>query len=129
MVDDNGIKATEQEIKSSLDEIRNFVATEAFLSVLGDLFALPEHLRHEFVEAVLLDPALLKSRGVDVPDTLSIQRSHFSDNRPTLFCVSKELKENIGWKKVTFTFDNQTIGIIPPFALKPESRVVLGIAG
>jgi hypothetical protein len=41
-----------------------------------------------------------------VPHDIIFQRSAFSDNRPSLFCMTKYLPDGIGWKKVTITFDN-----------------------
>lgn len=67
---------------------------------------LPPDERASLVSEVVLDPGARASRGITVPAGLVIQRSTFADARPTLFCVAKHLPRNLGWKKVTITFDN-----------------------
>jgi len=59
------------------------------------------------VQEVLLDAALLRERGVHVPEGILIQRSAFGDRRPTLFCVKKYLpkKFHSAWENVNLTFD------------------------
>ncbi|GAA5024170.1 hypothetical protein GCM10025734_82300 [Kitasatospora paranensis] len=48
--------------------------------------------------------------GVFVPAGLTIQRSTFRDDRPTLFCIVKHLPHGLLWEKVTVTFDNPSGG-------------------
>lgn len=99
-----------QAINASLKKIGQFVQTDAFQSLLQDLYREPVTDRSEFVDKVILDDEKLAQRGVTVPDGLLIQRSAFKDGRPTLFCVTEKMpKENL-WKKATFTFDNEISG-------------------
>jgi hypothetical protein len=113
-------QAAQAAISVAMRRIGEFVSTEAFQSVFAEMEALPEHLRHEFVELVWLDPRELARRRLFVPDDLQIQRSFFGDRRPTLFCVNKFLPEGLGWKRVTVTYDNQTAGSKPEFALEED---------
>jgi hypothetical protein len=105
--------------------IIDFVCSSPFRDVLRELSELPEALRHEFVDLVLLDNEQLSLRGVTVPEGLSIQRSYFADNRPTLFCVVAHVPPGFGWKKLTVTYDNQMIGRgIPSFARDENGDVL-----
>jgi hypothetical protein len=45
------------EVKLGLQEIADFATFEPFHTLLNELYELPEHLRHEFVELALLDPS------------------------------------------------------------------------
>lgn len=92
------------EIRSGLEEIRDFITEDNFLKVVDELYNLEEADRDEFVRTVLLDDSKLAERGIIVPEGMKIQRSQFGDDRPTIFCVTKLLSDNI--RKVTFTFDN-----------------------
>ena len=87
-------------------EIMNFVTTESFQSVVNELYSKPYEERPKFVFDVLLSANELKIRGVETPENLIIQRSHFEDQRPTLFCITKMLPSGCGWEKITLTFDN-----------------------
>jgi hypothetical protein len=107
------------------NELTNFVCTDSFRSLLGEMSSLPEHLRHEFVELVLLDKAQLARRGVHVPKGIEIQRSFFADQRPTLFCVSKAVPAGHLWKKITITFDNERVGLAnPQFACSEDGQLL-----
>jgi hypothetical protein len=90
----------------ALDDLSKLVATHEFKKMLEELWSVPEPFRHEFVEVVVLDPEELARRNIRVPNDISIQRSWFADERPTLFCVTKYLPNDVGWKKVTVTIDN-----------------------
>jgi hypothetical protein len=94
------------DIREKMREIQSFILTPEFRRVYNELMSFPPHLRHEFVELIMLNPEELKKRGIDVPSGLKIQRSEFADKRPTLFCITNHLSENMGWKKITITFDN-----------------------
>jgi hypothetical protein len=96
-------------------ELTHFVCSEPFRSMLEELSALPEGLRHEYVDLVLLDPDLLRSRGVSPPPNIEIQRSYFSDGRPTLFSVTKRMPAGLLWEKITITFDNETLALKCPW--------------
>ena len=118
-------EAAQAAINAAMKQIADFVSTEAFQSVFAEMEALPERLRHEFVELVWLDPGELARRGLSVPDDLQIQRSFFGDKRPTLFCVNKFLPEGMGWKRVTVTYDNQTAGSKPDFVLEEDGTTFI----
>jgi hypothetical protein len=98
-------------IQNALREIVFFVTGEQFASVIDEIYALPEADRATFVENILLDKTQLSERGISPPDDMIIQRSAFSDGRPTLFCVTKLVPEGCVWKKVTVTFDNPQAGV------------------
>jgi hypothetical protein len=66
-------------------ELIDFVCSEPFRRVLDECGALPEHLRHEFVELVLLDDDQLTSRGVKVPAGMKVQRSFLRTEGPRFF--------------------------------------------
>jgi hypothetical protein len=93
-------------IRTAMAELQLFVKQPAFSQALREMRQLPEQLRHEFVALVFLDADELKRRGVVVPPDIAVQRSEFTDKRPTLFCVCKHLPPTLVWKKVTITFDN-----------------------
>jgi hypothetical protein len=106
-------------------DLTDFVCSHEFKSMLLELGALPEHLKHEFVEFVLLDSDQLKLRGIRVPDGIQIQRSYFADQRPTLFCVTKKVPKGLFWEKITITFDNETVGLAKPsFACDGEGNLL-----
>ena len=93
-------------VGDALDDIASFIDTPGFQGVLAEFAAVPGELRERFIRGVLINPEELRRRGVEVPEDITVQRSAFEDNRPTLFCVVKYLPE-IGKerKKVTVTFD------------------------
>jgi hypothetical protein len=95
-----------QQMRSALVEIAEFVEEPPFSNLLTELWALPLELRKDFIREVLLDSSELQRRGVVVPPGLTVQRSAFRDNRPTLFCITKHLPAGLLWDKVTITFDN-----------------------
>lgn len=85
--------------------VLDFCNSAPFRSVVSELMGIPEDLRHDFVEIVMLSNDQLAKRGISVPSYLKIQRTQFYDERPTLFCVTHEV--DVGpWKKLTVTFDN-----------------------
>ena len=94
------------EIADGVAHIGRFVSEAAFKAVIKELYETPVELREVFVAEKLLNPQHLAARGIDVPKDMKIQRSHFDDNRPTLFCVTKYLTLAYPWHKVTITFDN-----------------------
>ena len=106
-------------------QIMDFYRIPTFQNLIEELKIVPEDLRHEFVEAVMLSASQLAMRGIKVPAKLKIQRTQFYDNRPTLFCITHEV--NIGpWRKLTVTFDN-TGGPCRPVlkdAIKSDSNTV-----
>lgn len=89
-------------------EIMKFVNTDEFQAVLHELYSRPYEERDEYVRRVLLDPEQLAARSVTVPAGMTIQRSRFHDGRPTIFCVSKMVGDNL--RKVTITFDKEPAG-------------------
>lgn len=85
------------------DDLTRIVSTPAFRGVVEHLMDLPSSaLRHQFVRDVMIDRASLESWGVRLPSDVLVQRSAFSDERPTLFCVTRHVTTNL---KVTITFD------------------------
>lgn len=83
----------------------DLVCQPSFVALLKETMSLPESVQHEFIEIAWLDPAILKQRGVVIPDGVTVERSWFADQRPTLFCVVAHLPAGYGWEKITFTFD------------------------
>lgn len=93
-------------IGAALDDVSAFIATPAFRKVLAEFSATPTPLRGHFVRSVLINTEELARRGVQVPEDMTIQRSAFEDDRPTLFCITKYLPDmGAAKKKVTVTFD------------------------
>ena len=99
----SGSVSSQQEIRAALEEVASFVETPSFRVLLHDLGKIEPSQRPDYVRNVILDPAELSKRSIYVPSSLKIQRSAFGDNRPTLFCVAKDLNQN---EKVTITFNN-----------------------
>nr|BFD88338.1 hypothetical protein StreXyl84_77390 [Streptomyces sp. Xyl84] len=95
-----------QEIRSALSEVIAFICSPQMESVMKEFASLPQHERAKYVTDVLINPEEIRRRGVEVPPDMIIQRSAFKDERPTLFCVTKHLPPDLGWEKVTVTFDN-----------------------
>lgn len=92
-----------QDIKESIMRIADFVYNTNFHSVVDEMRSLPVEKHRTYVRNVIINKNELKKRNIDVPDDLIVQRSVFADNRPTLFCLTKYLKD--GLRKVTITFD------------------------
>jgi hypothetical protein len=93
-----------EQVRSATTDIAYFVNTEEFQSLLAELYSKPVSERHDFVRNVIINKDELATRGISVPDGMTVQRSAFADGRPTLFCVTKYLPG--GKRKVTITFDN-----------------------
>jgi hypothetical protein len=88
-----------------LTEINSFTETPPFVAMVKELRDLPNlEDRKRFVKEVIINKAEQQKRGINPPDGMVIQRSHFTDNRPTLFCVVKYLRD--GQRKMTLTFDD-----------------------
>src|SRR5436190_20293634 len=89
-------------MRSTYDEIIDFITTPAFRAVYDELCGLPETERIGFVNHVVLQPEELAKRGVNVPEGILIQASAFGDRRPTLFAVKKFLppKYHGAWENV-----------------------------
>lgn len=100
-------EAVQVEARAGLEEIRDLITTDEFISLLGELYDNAPEDRDAFVRKVLLDPAELANRGIKVPAGIKIQRSQFGDYRPTIFCVAKVMSDGV--RKVTFTFDSESI--------------------
>jgi hypothetical protein len=96
----------EHEVQRTLHELQSFAMTAPFRGLLAELASLPAAQRHDFVRRVILSDAELAVRGVITPPGMTMQRSAFSDERPTLFCLAKHLGDGFVWEKVTLTFDN-----------------------
>jgi hypothetical protein len=92
-------------MQEALADIHQYVTTDAFRAVLEEMNALPTLAgKDEFVRHNLLDPAQLAKRGITPPEGIEVQRSVFSDGRPTTFCVVKYLPDLV--RKMTITFDH-----------------------
>lgn len=100
-------EVVERIIREGIEEIGRFVAREEFQGLLAEMYALPPERRPEFVARVVLDPAEVRARGIQVPADMSLLRSTFGDGRPTLFCVSKLVPLAYPWHRVTVTFDSK----------------------
>jgi Tol biopolymer transport system component len=100
-------EALRTEARAGLEQIRDFITTDAFITVLGDLYALAPEDRDAYVRRVLLDPGQLAARGIVAPDGIKVQRSQFGDHRPTIFCVTKLMSDGV--RKVTYTFDSDSL--------------------
>lgn len=94
-------------MRSTYDELIEFVMSKDFKATLDELYDLPPLQRPRFVREVILEPSELKRRGVTVPHGVLLQRSAFGDKRPTLFVVKKYLpsKYHAAWENVNLTFD------------------------
>lgn len=100
-------------VREGIEEIIEFVYRDEFQAVVKELYDLPNEQRDAFVRKVLLRPEQLAARGIAVPEGMIVQRSHFADERPTIFCVTKYLPD--GKRKVTVTYDAES-----DLLLKPE---------
>lgn len=93
------------EMLTVLEEINEFTETKEFKSLVEELKGIPTRdSKYEFVRNVVINKEEQKKRGIEVPEGILIQRSYFVDDRPTLFCVVKYLKD--GKRKMTITFDD-----------------------
>ena len=108
----DGLEFDRQELRSVMtsyyEDIVNFITSPAFQDIFADMMSLPPSHRPRFVHDVWLDPEVLKSRGLEVPEGMLIQTSAFGDRRPTLFAVKKLLPEkyHVAWENVNWTFNN-----------------------
>ena len=98
------------EMEAAFNALEQFAMTPQFLSLLGQMWRLSPSERHDFVDLIWMNPDQLKRACIVCPEGVSIQRSWFEDNRPTLFCLVKSLPPDLIWKKVTITFDNEDNG-------------------
>lgn len=93
------------EMLTVLQEIDEFTQTKEFQLLVDELKGLPDrNSKYQFVRNVVINKEQQQKRGIVVPEGMFIQRSYFSDDRPTLFCVVKYLKD--GKRKMTITFDD-----------------------
>lgn len=94
------------DMANCLEVVSSFIENENFKALLKELHDSSPNFegRKQFVKNVILNKGELKKRGIVLPSDLIIQRSKFDDKRPTLFCVTKYMKDRS--QKVTFTFDN-----------------------
>jgi hypothetical protein len=100
-------EAIRTEAREGFLAIREYITSDAFISMLGELYDLPVEDRDQFVRTELLDVRRLAARGILPPDGLKVQRSQFGDHRPTIFCVTKLMSDNV--RKVTYTFDSESL--------------------
>ena len=95
-------------MRTTYDELINFVTTPAFKAFHKELMGLLPKKRPSFVAKVLFDPDERIKRGIVVPNRIVIQTSAFGDRRPTLF-GEKFLprKYQKVWENLNLTFDNE----------------------
>lgn len=86
-----------------LRDLKKFSEQENFQTLLNELYSKPVEKMHDFVYENIINKKAIEKRDIDVPSDILIQRSAFSDNRPTLFCVTKYAKN--GTTKFTITYD------------------------
>lgn len=100
--------ALQQVMRAHYDKIIDFITQPAFEALMLEMSTLQPAERPRFVAEVLIDPEVLKRRGVTVPDGILVQRSAFGDQRPTLFAVKHFLPKAYAnvWENVNITFDN-----------------------
>ena len=95
-------------LAKDFQELCKFTTTNEFQKLLKDLYAVSKDKRREFVLNTILNADEVKKRGIIKPAEVYIRRSYFTDNRPTLFCVTKRTPLAKPWDKVTITYDNIT---------------------
>jgi len=93
-----------EDMMATLRDVSAFAETPAFQALLQELKDTPRPQRPDFVKSFVLQKGALEKRGIQVPEDMIIQRSKFADARPTLFCVTKYLKD--GKRKITITYDD-----------------------
>ena len=123
-------------MRTTYDELIDFVSTPEFTAVMEEFSTLEGHERPSFVLTVLLDREELARRGVRIPEGILIQRSAFGDRRPTLFCVKKYLPVEYRhvWENVNLTFDNyfadESVSRAPeiawrqPLAVEVQAKII-----
>jgi hypothetical protein len=90
-----------------LEQLRAVYLSPPFVAVLDELWRTqPGEARFRFVKEVLLDRAKLVERGVVLPDTVTIERTYFDDDRPTLFALVTHFPERAPFRKATITVDD-----------------------
>lgn len=87
----------------TLEVVIEFTETENFKKLVQELYSLEGTKRKDFIRDIVLSRDQMLKRGIAVPEDISIERSVFFDDRPTLFCVVKYLEDD-DRKKVTVTF-------------------------
>lgn len=95
-------------LSTAYDELIDFAATDAFQTLLAEMYSLPPNERPYFVNAVVLNGQAMRDRGIVPPPGILVQRSSFGDRRPTLFCIKKFIPEEVQshWQNANITFDN-----------------------
>lgn len=90
-------------------DILAFITHPVFQTLFSAMMQLPANERPNFVREVWLEPAELKSRGLEIPSGVLIQTSAFGDRRPTLFVIKKYLPDKFhrAWENVNWTFNNE----------------------
>jgi hypothetical protein len=95
-------------VADNLADIKAYIDGEPFQRMLAELRAMSVEEREVFVRRILLNAGELADRGLTPPPGITVQRSEFHDQRPTLFCVVRHLPDASPlWRRVTFTFDHQ----------------------
>lgn len=93
-----------ENMQHTLYELIEFSEFPEFKQLINDLYSTEKEKRFDFVKNVILNKEEIKKRRICIPNNISIERSYFFDDRPTLFCIVKYLEDNT--RKVTITFDD-----------------------
>jgi hypothetical protein len=97
----------ETAIREAFGEIEKVYGDATFRQALDELWTLqPGEERQVFVRDQLLDRSARNARGLELPESVEIQRTYFDDDRPTLFALVAHLLPGLIWEKVTITVDD-----------------------
>ena len=96
--------STETEIEEALLDLKAFAESDGFQNILEELYNKDIKERAYFVKSVLINRNLMNERGIQIPESIKIQRSVFFDGRKHLFGIVKELKDG---SKVALNFDEE----------------------
>lgn len=88
-------------IQLGFEQIFHFIETREFQSLLDEIRKTSKEDRKVLIRQILIDKNELKKRNIKLPEDLIMQRSKFSDNSLTLFCITKYISKD---KKITYTF-------------------------
>jgi hypothetical protein len=97
-----------QDKTQALIDIKRYVNSGPFQTVLEDFYNLEVDDRNLFVSHVITNPEAMRERGAEPPEDIFISTSEFNDGRPTAFAVCKYLPD--GERRMTVTFDHVRTG-------------------
>ncbi len=100
---------TKREVEKAFNVLDAIHTSDAFQKLLDKLWELrPRHERQVFIRDVIHNPGQLEASGISQDGDVSLQRTYFDDNRPTLMALVYHLPEGLGFQKVTITYDDTT---------------------